>query len=231
MISVETDIVVDHFKEEKFEESKPGLLPSLIPCLKSLSSQGTCLCLWLSWFVSCSAASERLTQEQADDLLSWMKNVLGSRVANVKVRVWDFKFRGMNSSSAGGSNFYFPPWCGPQLTPRLDTHPAMITVLEMGAARHFLRTQQLARTPEERAQLLQPTLELNAGWERGVYVAGGCYEMQVFFLFTCICAPFFYLTDMIWSRSCTNWKTPTLTWPACFWNRYCQTETLFFFFY
>uniref|UniRef100_A0A3Q3WL54 Heat shock protein 75 kDa, mitochondrial n=1 Tax=Mola mola TaxID=94237 RepID=A0A3Q3WL54_MOLML len=101
MISVETDIVVDHFKEEKFEESKP--------------------------------ASERLTQEQADNLLSWMKNVLGSRVANVK------------------------------LTPRLDTHPAMITVLEMGAARHFLRTQQLARTPEERAQLLQPTLELNAG--------------------------------------------------------------------
>lgn len=51
----------------------------------------------------------------------------------------------------------------PQLTPRLDTHPAMITVLEMGAARHFLRTQQLARTPEERAQILQPTLEINAG--------------------------------------------------------------------
>lgn len=39
----------------------------------------------------------------------------------------------------------------------------MITVLEMGAARHFLRTQQLARTPEERAQILQPTLEINAG--------------------------------------------------------------------
>lgn len=50
-----------------------------------------------------------------------------------------------------------------QLTPRLDTHPAMITVLEMGAARHFLRTQQLARTAEERAQILQPTLEINAG--------------------------------------------------------------------
>ena len=54
--------------------------------------------------------------------------------------------------------FFFP-----QLTPRLDTHPAMITVLEMGAARHFLRTQQLARTAEERAQILQPTLEINAG--------------------------------------------------------------------
>lgn len=61
---------------------------------------------------------------------------------------------------------------GPQLTPRLDTHPAMITVLEMGAARHFLRTQQLARTAEERAQILQPTLEINAGWEMEGCVVG-----------------------------------------------------------
>lgn len=29
LISVETDIVVDHYKEEKFEDSKPGLQPSL----------------------------------------------------------------------------------------------------------------------------------------------------------------------------------------------------------
>lgn len=29
LISVETDIVVDHYKEEKFEDSKPGLPPSL----------------------------------------------------------------------------------------------------------------------------------------------------------------------------------------------------------
>lgn len=50
-----------------------------------------------------------------------------------------------------------------QVTTRLDTHPAMITVLEMGAARHFLRMQQLAKTQEERAQLLQPTLEINTG--------------------------------------------------------------------
>uniref|UniRef100_A0A667YK00 Heat shock protein 75 kDa, mitochondrial n=1 Tax=Myripristis murdjan TaxID=586833 RepID=A0A667YK00_9TELE len=101
LISVETDIVVDHYKEEKFQDSKP--------------------------------ASERLTEEQAEDLIAWMKNVLGPRVTNIKV------------------------------TPRLDTHPAMITVLEMGAARHFLRTQQLARSTEERAQILQPTLEINAG--------------------------------------------------------------------
>lgn len=51
----------------------------------------------------------------------------------------------------------------PQVTTRLDTHPAMITVLKMGAARHFLRMQQLAKTQEERAQLLQPTLEINTG--------------------------------------------------------------------
>lgn len=50
-----------------------------------------------------------------------------------------------------------------QVTPRLNTHPAMITVLEMGAVRHFLRTQHLACSVEERAQILQPTLEINAG--------------------------------------------------------------------
>ncbi|KAM9783462.1 heat shock protein 75 kDa, mitochondrial isoform X1 [Syngnathus typhle] len=106
LISVETDIVVDHYKEEMFEDGK--------------------------------SASERLTQEHADNLMAWMKNVLGPRVTNVKKYVI-------------------------QLTPRLDTHPAMITVLEMGAARHFLRTQQLARSAEERAQILQPTLEINSG--------------------------------------------------------------------
>uniref|UniRef100_A0A6Q2YH02 Heat shock protein 75 kDa, mitochondrial n=1 Tax=Esox lucius TaxID=8010 RepID=A0A6Q2YH02_ESOLU len=99
LISVETDIVVDHYKEEKYQDSKP--------------------------------ASERLTEEQSEDLISWMRNNLGNRVTNIKV------------------------------TPRLDTHPAMITVLEMGAARHFLRTQQMARSNEERAQILQPTLEIN----------------------------------------------------------------------
>uniref|UniRef100_A0A8C2HP04 Heat shock protein 75 kDa, mitochondrial n=1 Tax=Cyprinus carpio TaxID=7962 RepID=A0A8C2HP04_CYPCA len=101
LISAETDIVVDHYKEEKFQDSKP--------------------------------ASERLTDQQTEDLMAWMRNALGQRVTNIKV------------------------------TPRLDTHPAMITVLEMGAARHFLRTQQLARSSEERAQILQPTLEINAG--------------------------------------------------------------------
>ncbi|XP_040853395.1 heat shock protein 75 kDa, mitochondrial [Ochotona curzoniae] len=99
LISVETDIVVDHYKEEKFEDASP--------------------------------ADARLSEKDAEELMAWMRNALGPRVANVKV------------------------------TLRLDTHPAMVTVLEMGAARHFLRMQQLARTQEERAQLLQPTLEIN----------------------------------------------------------------------
>ncbi|XP_048465687.1 heat shock protein 75 kDa, mitochondrial [Rhincodon typus] len=100
LISVETDIVVDHYKEEKFEGNRP--------------------------------ASERLSESESEELVAWMRNALGERVANIK------------------------------LTPRLDTHPAMVTVLEMGAARHFLRTQQLAKSSEERAQILQPTLEINA---------------------------------------------------------------------
>ncbi|XP_072337497.1 heat shock protein 75 kDa, mitochondrial [Scyliorhinus torazame] len=100
LISVETDIVVDHYKEEKYEDSKP--------------------------------VTARLNESEAEGLVAWMRNALGERVANIK------------------------------LTPRLDTHPAMVTLLEMGAARHFLRTQQLAKTSEERAQILQPTLEINA---------------------------------------------------------------------
>nr|XP_010948242.1 heat shock protein 75 kDa, mitochondrial [Camelus bactrianus] len=99
LISVETDIVIDHYKEEKFEDGSP--------------------------------AGDHLSEKETEDLMAWMRNALGSRVTNVKV------------------------------TLRLDTHPAMITVLEMGAARHFLRMRQLAKTQEERAQLLQPTLEIN----------------------------------------------------------------------
>lgn len=78
MISVETDIVVDHYKEEKFEEHKPG--PLLPPIFAARARP-------LSWLLTLlpPAASERLTQEQADDLIAWMKNALGTRVANIKV--------------------------------------------------------------------------------------------------------------------------------------------------
>lgn len=55
LISVETDIVVDHYKEEKFEDGSP--------------------------------AAERLSEEETEELMAWMRNVLGSRVTNVKVRL------------------------------------------------------------------------------------------------------------------------------------------------
>ncbi|XP_019515788.1 PREDICTED: heat shock protein 75 kDa, mitochondrial [Hipposideros armiger] len=103
LISVETDIVIDHYKEEKFEDGSAGRVLEtcvLVPC-------------HLGGF---TPAQDSLTPG--------------------------------------------PRFCS-QVTLRLDTHPAMITVLEMGAARHFLRMQQLAKTQEERAQLLQPTLEIN----------------------------------------------------------------------
>ncbi|KAL0626549.1 Heat shock protein 75 kDa, mitochondrial [Plecturocebus cupreus] len=81
LISVETDIIMDHYKE-KFEDGSP--------------------------------AAECLSEE-TEELMAWMRKVLGSPVTNVK----------------------------------------------MGAARHFLRMQQLAKTQEEQAQLLQPMLEIN----------------------------------------------------------------------
>lgn len=94
----------------------------------------------------------------------------------------------------------------------------MITVLEMGAARHFLRTQQLARTAEERAQILQPTLEINAGCVCGQIVLGGEWEKVGFCpLLTALC----FLTDTIWSRSCSHWRTQTLSWLDYYWSRYC----------
>lgn len=48
-----------------------------------------------------------------------------------------------------------------QMTRRLESHPCVITVQEMGAARHFLRTTLADKSQEERLRLLQPTLELN----------------------------------------------------------------------
>ncbi|XP_072170714.1 heat shock protein 75 kDa, mitochondrial-like [Diadema setosum] len=72
-----------------------------------------------------------LTVEEIDSLVNYLKGALGVKVNDVKV------------------------------TQRLGKYPAMITVAEMGAARHFLRTAMKNRSEEEKMQLLQPTLELN----------------------------------------------------------------------
>lgn len=72
-----------------------------------------------------------ITQSEADTLMSWLKSVLLNKVHKVKV------------------------------TRRLANHPCVITVQEIGAARHFLRTTFADKSPEERFRLLQPTLEIN----------------------------------------------------------------------
>jgi len=72
-----------------------------------------------------------LSQEQANDLNSWLAVILGNRVQKTKV------------------------------TKRLSSHPCVVTVTEMGAARHFLRTTLADKSEEERYRILQPTLEIN----------------------------------------------------------------------
>lgn len=46
-------------------------------------------------------------------------------------------------------------------TTRLDRHPCVVTVEEMAAARHFIRTQSQQLSDDRRYALLQPRLELN----------------------------------------------------------------------
>ncbi|XP_012945462.1 heat shock protein 75 kDa, mitochondrial [Aplysia californica] len=72
-----------------------------------------------------------LNKAQAEDLKVWLKSVLLNKVNNIKV------------------------------TKRLENHPCIITVMEMGSARHFLRTTLADKSQDERLRLLQPTLELN----------------------------------------------------------------------
>lgn len=46
-------------------------------------------------------------------------------------------------------------------TTRLENHPCVVTVEEMAAARHFIRTQSHQLSEERRYALLQPQLEIN----------------------------------------------------------------------
>lgn len=72
-----------------------------------------------------------LIQREVEELIPWLKTKLSGKVANVKV------------------------------TTKLDTHPCVVTVEEMAAARHFIRTQSQQLTEENRYALLQPQLEIN----------------------------------------------------------------------
>ncbi|EDV98046.1 heat shock protein 75 kDa, mitochondrial [Drosophila grimshawi] len=72
-----------------------------------------------------------LLSSELDSLIPWLQDQLKGQVAKVKV------------------------------TSRLDTHPCVITVEEMAAARHFIRTQSHQLPEENRFALLQPELEIN----------------------------------------------------------------------
>lgn len=49
-----------------------------------------------------------------------------------------------------------------KFTQKLANHPCVVTVEEMAAARHFIRTQSAQMTPEVRYSLLQPQFEISA---------------------------------------------------------------------
>lgn len=72
-----------------------------------------------------------LTKLEIDELVPWIKSKLTGRVASVKV------------------------------TKRLENHPCVVSVEEMAAARHFIRTQSHQVNEENRFALLQPQLEIN----------------------------------------------------------------------
>merc|ERR1719208_48375 len=66
-----------------------------------------------------------------DELSNWIQTQLGTRAARVKV------------------------------TRKLESHPCVITVEEMAAARHFIKTQGANFSEEQRFTILQPQFEMN----------------------------------------------------------------------
>ncbi|CAB3359431.1 Hypothetical predicted protein [Cloeon dipterum] len=74
---------------------------------------------------------DSLSKVSAEKLQKWMKSVLVGKAHTITV------------------------------TQRLDTHPCVVTVEEMAAARHFVRTQSHQLTDEARFSLLQPRFEIN----------------------------------------------------------------------
>lgn len=76
---------------------------------------------------------EEVTKDSQEsmDLANWIKAQLGTKASNVK------------------------------LTSRLESHPCVVTVEEMAAARHFIKTQGSNFTEEQRYNILQPQLEIN----------------------------------------------------------------------
>ena len=78
---------------------------------------------------------DSLDNSASDSLSDWMKTQLGTKAAKVKV------------------------------TKRLESHPCVITIEEMAAGRHFIKTQGANFTEEQRYNILQPQLEINPSHE------------------------------------------------------------------
>jgi TNF receptor-associated protein 1 len=76
-------------------------------------------------------SKEALSRRETDDLVRFLKKELGHKVANVKY------------------------------TSKLDHHPCIVTVEDMAAARHFIKTQSHQLTEDNRYALLQSHLEIN----------------------------------------------------------------------
>jgi len=83
-----------------------------------------------------SNVSLQLSGSQCQELIEWAKKSLDIKVNDVKT------------------------------TEKLDKHPAMVTVWEMGSIRHFLRSQYLTDSKglseDEKIALFKPTLQLNS---------------------------------------------------------------------
>merc|ERR1719323_2863845 len=72
-----------------------------------------------------------MDSKSQDELSNWIQTQLGTKAAKVKV------------------------------TKKLESHPCVITVEEMAAARHFIKTQGASFTEEQRYNILQPQFEIN----------------------------------------------------------------------
>lgn len=87
---------------------------------------------------------------EIDELIPWIKKCLPGKVFGVKV------------------------------TNKLDNHPCVVTVEEMAAARHFIRTQSHQFPEENRYSLLQPQLEINPKYVLKCTISSYCLLMIKF---------------------------------------------------
>ena len=76
-------------------------------------------------------SADKLKESELSDLTSWFQGQLGTKASKVKT------------------------------TKKLHSHPCVITVEEMAAARHFIKTQGANFSEEQRYNILQPQLEIN----------------------------------------------------------------------